>query len=47
MKKLTIALDWTPNTNHTGFYVAKGMGWYSEVGLDVDIIPPSSEYSIE
>ena len=23
-----LALDWTPNTNHTGFYVAKANGWY-------------------
>lgn len=24
MTKLQLALDWTPNTNHAGFYVAKG-----------------------
>lgn len=43
--KLKIALDWTPNSNHCGFYVAKSKGFYSEVGLDVEILPPSSEYS--
>lgn len=30
-------LDWTPNTNHTGLYVAKEKGYYKEEGLDVSI----------
>lgn len=38
LKKITFALDWTPNTNHTGLYVAKEKGWYEEAGLDVDIV---------
>ena len=37
---VTLLLDWTPNTNHTGIYVAQNMGWYEEVGLNVDIIIP-------
>jgi len=45
LTKIKIALDWTPNSNHCGFYVAKSKGFYAEVGLDVDIIPPSQEYS--
>ena len=24
-----LALDWTPNTNHTGFFVAEAKGWYA------------------
>ena len=35
---VTVALDWTPNTNHIGFYVAKASGWYAEAGLDVCIL---------
>ena len=27
-----LALDWTPNTNHTGFYAAAANGWYDEAG---------------
>ena len=23
LKKVSVVLDWTPNTNHTGLYVAK------------------------
>jgi len=45
MFKLRLALDWTPNTNHTGFYVAQGKGWYQAEGLDVEIFPPSEAYS--
>lgn len=40
LKKVTVVLDWTPNTNHTGLYVAKEKGYFKEQGLDVDIIMP-------
>src|SRR4051812_8880489 len=33
------ALDWTPNTNHTGIYVAKAKGWYDDAGVDLRILP--------
>ncbi|MNB76117.1 putative thiamine biosynthesis protein [compost metagenome] len=38
--KVKVALDWTPNTNHTGLYVAKELGYYQEEGLDVEIVQP-------
>lgn len=40
-KKVTVLLDWTPNTNHTGVYVAQKLGYYEEQGLDVEILQPS------
>ncbi|MBT2734578.1 ABC transporter substrate-binding protein [Bacillus sp. ISL-7] len=40
LKKVSIVLDWTPNTNHTGLYVAKEKGFFKKEGLDVDIIMP-------
>ena len=40
LEKITVVLDWTPNTNHTGLYVAKDQGYYEEEGLDVEIIMP-------
>ena len=47
MKNFTIALDWTANTNHTGFYVAKGKGFYKEMGLDVTLkTPDKDDYSV-
>jgi ABC-type nitrate/sulfonate/bicarbonate transport system substrate-binding protein len=41
LKKVTIILDWVPNTNHTGLYVAKDNGYFKEEGLDVEIIQPA------
>ena len=37
-----LALDWTPNTNHTGFFVADARGWYADAGVALKIIPYSS-----
>lgn len=39
-KKVTLVLDWTPNTNHTGLYVAQDQGYFEEEGLEVEIIMP-------
>ncbi|WP_112323652.1 ABC transporter substrate-binding protein [Oceanibium sediminis] len=36
---LSVALDWTPNTNHVGLYVAQAKGWFEEAGLTVEILP--------
>lgn len=38
---VTLMLDWTPNTNHTGFYVAQALGTYDEANLDVTIQEPT------
>ncbi|MGC3362544.1 ABC transporter substrate-binding protein, partial [Enterococcus faecalis] len=40
IKKVTLVLDYVPNTNHTGIYLAKEKGYYKEAGLDVQIIEP-------
>jgi len=40
LRKVTLVLDWTPNTNHTGLYVAQAEGYYEAEGLEVDIIQP-------
>ncbi|WP_033164971.1 ABC transporter substrate-binding protein [Clostridium sp. KNHs205] len=40
LKKVRIVLDWTPNTNHTGLYVADKLGYFTEAGLDVEIMQP-------
>jgi ABC-type nitrate/sulfonate/bicarbonate transport system substrate-binding protein len=34
-----LALDWTPNTDHTGFFVARHEGWYRDAGIDLRILP--------
>lgn len=43
METLKLALDWTPNINHIGFFVAKRKGFYKELGLDLEIIDPSTD----
>jgi ABC-type nitrate/sulfonate/bicarbonate transport system substrate-binding protein len=40
MQQLSVALDWTPNSNHTGFYVAKQKCYYADEGLEVSILSP-------
>lgn len=40
-QKVTLMLDWFPNTNHSGLYAAKDLGYYAEEGLDVNIVQPS------
>ena len=39
-QKIKIVLDWVPNTNHTGLYVAKDLGYFKEEGLYVEIVQP-------
>jgi len=41
---VTIMLDWVPNTNHTGIFVAEAKGYFKEEGLDVSIIQPGEVY---
>lgn len=40
MELIRLALDWTPNTNHTGFFVAEAKGFYDELGFKVEIRSP-------
>ena len=43
LTRVVVALDWTPNGNHLGFYVAKAEGFYARAGLDVRLISPHDE----
>ncbi len=45
LQKVTILLDWTPNTNHTGIYVAQKLGYFRDEGLEVTIQQPPQESS--
>lgn len=38
---VTLILDWTPNTNHTGLYAAQARGYYDDANLDVTIQEPT------
>ena len=39
---VTVMLDWTPNTNHSGMYLAQAKGWYRAAGLSVRFVQPGS-----
>jgi len=43
MKKVSLALDWTPNTNHIGFFVAKDKGIFKEHGLEITMLDPAED----
>ncbi len=35
-----LAMDWYPNSNHTGLFIAKKNGYFEEEGLDVNMYTP-------
>lgn len=43
MIKLRLALDWTPNTNHIGFFIAQELGYYKQQGIELEIINPADD----
>jgi NitT/TauT family transport system substrate-binding protein len=40
---MKLALDWTPNTNHTGIYVARAKGYYDDANVDLSIHSPAED----
>lgn len=44
---ITVCLDWTPNTNHTGLYVANQLNYYADAGLNVTIVQPPENGAVE
>jgi ABC-type nitrate/sulfonate/bicarbonate transport system substrate-binding protein len=46
LKPFTVVLDWTPNTNHAGMYLAREQGWYEDAGLEVEFIEPGDSGSL-
>jgi len=47
LRPFEVVLDWTPNTNHAGMYLAKANGWYEDAGLDVSFIEPGEAGSLQ
>ena len=43
---ITIVLDWTPNTNHTGIFVAQAKGYFEEAGLKVEVVQPPEDGAV-
>ncbi|HBT89513.1 ABC transporter substrate-binding protein [Desulfobacter sp.] len=40
-QKLVLMLDWFPNVDHTPIYVAQQSGYFTEQGIEVEILAPS------
>lgn len=45
-ESITMVLDWTPNTNHTGIFVAQAKGYFEEAGLTVEIVQPPEDGAV-
>ena len=43
---ITVVLDWTPNTNHMGIYVALAKGYFEEAGLNVQVVQPPEDGAV-
>lgn len=39
-ESVELILDWVPNTNHTGLFVAQDLGYFEEAGVDITIRRP-------
>ena len=46
-KEVDLILDWVPNTNHTGLYVAQEKGYFDEVGVKLNLRRPPEGSSTE
>lgn len=47
LKDITVCLDWTPNTNHTGMFIALSKGYYEAEGLNVTIVQPPENGAVQ
>ena len=46
-EQVTVVLEWSPNTNHSGVYLAQSEGWYADAGLDVEVVAPGDAGSLQ
>ena len=44
LMKVRLMLDWVPNVNHVGIFVADELGYFADAGLDVEILIPGEVY---
>jgi len=44
--KVTLALDWFPNANHTGLYLAMERGYFEEEDIDLQVYTPDDPATI-
>jgi len=39
-----LQLQWVPQAQFAGYYVAQDLGWYEKAGLDIEILPHGPEF---
>jgi putative hydroxymethylpyrimidine transport system substrate-binding protein len=44
--KIKVALDWYPNANHAGLFLAQERGYFEAAGLDVEFYTPSDPTTV-
>ena len=45
LEEVVVMLDWVPNTNHSGLFVAQELGYFEAVGLRAQIIQPGEVFA--
>lgn len=43
LTEITMVLNWTPNTEHSGLYVAMKKGYFEKEGLDITVVEPPED----
>jgi len=46
-RPISVVLDWSPNTNHSGLYLAEAAGYYAAAGLDVTLVEPGDTSGLQ
>ena len=46
VESVKLALDWYPNANHIGLYIAQEKGYFKEENLEVEIYTPSDPSTV-
>lgn len=46
-REVSVVLDWTANTNHTGLFLAVAQGYYEDEGLQVRLIEPGETSGLQ
>ena len=46
LTKVSIALDWFPWSNHSGFFIAQERGYFADEGLEVNIFTPGDPSTV-
>ena len=45
LQSVTMILDWTPNVNHVGIFVARDRGFFARQGIRVELIQPGELFA--